>query len=391
MEFIEFLSEKFHFTFQQKKQMCEFETDLKMWQERSLSEILNERGLENFKNGKEIFEFSRQIWQNFKENRHSYKNFSPKYEPKNFKISSFKAEKIALGRCPVASENTRCCNLLTLDAVNSCGFDCSYCAVQSFYKGGSVGFDENFTKNLQNLKLSHDRIYHIGTGQSSDSLMWGDRFGELTALCEFARQNQNVILELKSKSKNVKFLLENEIPRNIIVTFSLNPQTIIENEEHLTVSLNERLEAAKKLANNGVLVGFHFHPMIWYDDFFRDYAEIFAKILENFKPENVALISLGTLTFTKNVIKKIRERKIDSKILQMPFCEINGKFSYPHEIKREMFKFAYESLAKWHGKVFFYLCMEEKSLWSEVFGFEFSSNDEFENAMKSAYLAKIRS
>ena len=54
-----------------------------------------------------------------------------------------------------------------------------------------------------------------------------------------------------------------------------------------------------------------------------------------------------------------------------------------------MFHFAYKSFVPWHDEVFFYLCMEDKSLWRECFGYEYASNDEFERAMKSAYMAKI--
>ena len=394
-DFLTNLFEKYHFSFQEKKQISEFAIDFEAWCEKPIYEYFDENFVPNFckfdehSHAKEIFVNLRKIWQDLKQTKHNYANFTPNLTPKQNEISLFSSDKIALGRCPVASVNTRCCNLLTLDAVQSCGFDCSYCSIQSFYNGGKIGFNSEFAKNLKNLKLNPNQTYHIGTGQSSDSLMWGDKFGVLSALCEFARVNPNVILELKSKSDNIKFLLENEIPANIIATFSLNTPTIVENEEHFSANLNARLKAAKALSEKGILVGFHFHPMVWYENYQSEYTDIFAHLQSEFDPQNVACVSFGTLTFIKSVIKKLRERKRKSKILQMPLCEINGKFSYPHEIKKEMFKFAYESFAKWHGKVFFYMCMEEKSLWSECFGYEFSSNDEMERAMKKAYFEKI--
>ncbi len=79
-----------------------------------------------------------------------------------------------------------------------------------------------------------------------------------------------------------------------------------------------------------------------------------------------------------------------SKILQMPMVESDGKLSYPEATKLAMFTHAYRSLAPWHERVFFYLCMENQRLWRPVFGFEYGSNDEFEQAMKGGYLAKIR-
>jgi spore photoproduct lyase len=291
--------------------------------------------------------------------------------------------------CPVASEGTRCCNLLTLDAVESCGFDCSYCSIQSFYNQNQIGIDKNFKQKLKDLELDPTKVYHIGTGQSSDSLMWGNRDGILDALFEFARKYPKVILEFKTKSNNIKYLLENDVPKNIICTWSLNTQTIIDNEEHLTASLNERMQSARTLANKGVLVGFHFHPIVQYENYLEEYYKVYKNLQDLFKPTEVVLISFGTLTFIKPVIKKLRERELKTKILQMPFETINGKQSYSLKIKKEMFKHAYDSFKSWHNKVYFYLCMEDNSLWQDIFGFEYSSNYQFEDFMLNNYMDKI--
>lgn len=296
---------------------------------------------------------------------------------------------LGLGYCPVASERTRCCNLLTLDAVENCGFGCTYCSIQTFYHDGEIHFDQGFADKLEALELDPEKIYHIGTGQSSDSLMWGNRFGVLDALMDFARRNPNVILELKSKSKNIAYLLKQEIPRNVICTWSLNPQPIIENEEHRAASLEERVSAARRVADRGIVVGFHFHPMIHYAGWEEDYSALFDSVVTGFDASEVALVSLGTLTFTKSVIRQIRNGGFKTRILQMPLTESDGKLSYPDEVKLEMFAHAYRSLASWHGRVFFYLCMENQRLWRPVFGFEYPSNQAFEEAMKASYLQKI--
>jgi spore photoproduct lyase len=273
--------------------------------------------------------------------------------------------------------------------VENCGFGCSYCSIQSFYHDDKIHFDSGFADKLGALVLDPDRTYHIGTGQSSDSLMWGNRFGVLDALMDFARSHPNVILELKTKSKNVAYLLRNPIPRNVICTWSLNPPAIIRNEEHLTAGLDDRLAAARRVADRGIVVGFHFHPMVHYADWRADYVALFARVEEGFEPSEVALVSLGTLTFTKSVIRRIRGGGLRTRILQMPLTESGGKLSYPDEVKLEMFSHAYRSLASWHGRVFFYLCMESHRLWRPVFGFEYSSNRVLEEAMKASYLEKI--
>ena len=102
------------------------------------------------------------------------------------------------------------------------------------------------------------------------------------------------------------------------------------------------------------------------------------------------MVSLGTLTFTKSLIRRIRDQALPTRILQMPLTESGGKLSYPDEIKRQMFSHAYRGLSSWHGRVFFYLCMENHRLWRAVLGHEYPSNQAFEEAMKASYLAKIR-
>ncbi|WP_320036034.1 spore photoproduct lyase family protein [Halarcobacter sp.] len=387
-EFITKIAFLYEFSFQELKQIIDFAIDFNMWHEPDISKLFNEE----YANRKNAFNDIRKKWENFRSKPNSYKNFSKdlyKDDVRKFSFTKFEGEKTALGSCPVASANTRCCNLLTLDAVQSCGFDCSYCSIQSFYNQDKIGFDVNFKKNLENLKLDPNQTYHIGTGQSSDSLMWGNKEGILDALFEFARKNPNVILEFKTKSNNIKYFLENEVPKNIICTWSLNTQTIIDNEEHLAASLNQRIEAAKKVSDKGVLVGFHFHPIVHYENYLEEYEEVYKTLIDTFDSKKVALVSLGTLTFIKPVINKIRSRKFKSKILQMPLTDANGKQSYPLEIKREMFKHAYDTFKPWHQDVYFYMCMEDESLWKDVFGYEYSSNNQMEEFMKMSYMGKI--
>ena len=69
--------------------------------------------------------------------------------------------------------------------------------------------------------------------------------------------------------------------------------------------------------------------------------------------------------------------------------ETAGKFSYPAEVKLELFNHVYSELISWHRKIFFYLCMESQVLWEPVFGFDYDNNEAFEAAMKNAYFSKI--
>ena len=385
-EFIQQKSLELKFTFSEIKQIVDMARDLDMWNEKSIIEIFPQH-----EQKKVVFARLKKAYEALRSKPNSYENFELKNIPGEQKFN-FKTEPkdgFGLGLCPVASEKTRCCNLLTLDAVESCGFDCSYCSIQSFYNQNTITFDSDFANKLKNLNLEKNKTYHIGTGQASDSLMWGNREGILDALFEFARDNPNVILEFKTKSDNISYFLENEVPKNILCTWSLNTPTIIQNEEHLAASLDKRINAARKVADRGVKVGFHFHPIVEYENYLDEYKSVYDRLLKEFKADEVALISFGTLTFIKPVIKQLRDREFKSKITQMPFEDASGKSSYPHETKVEMFKHAYESFAPWHQDIFFYLCMEEHEMWKETFGYQYATNNDFERAMLAAYAKKL--
>ena len=377
------------------RQACEIALDFQMWGAESIEDVWpQDKGQAPSTKARkqQVMRLLRSNWEAGKNSDNQYPadssaaKISAASKPRAIEKSS-----LGLGRCPVASPRTMCCNLQTLDAVDNCGYGCSYCSIQSFFNGKQISFDKGFADKLKNLEFDPEKTYHIGTGQSSDSLMWGNSHGVLDAVIDLAWAHPNVILELKTKSANVSHLLRTDAPKNIICTWSLNTPVLIQNEEHGTASLAKRLEAARKVADAGFLVGFHFHPIVHYDQWQQDYTLVVEQLGSLFKPEEVALVSMGTLTYIKSVMREIRKRAIPTQILKMPMVDSDGKQSYPDEIKLALFSHVYNSFPEnWKRDVFYYLCMENPRLWKPVFGFEYASNDEFETAMKNAYLDKIK-
>jgi len=315
---------------------------------------------------------------------------TPEFKISKQELKKEEQTKEVFGMCAVQSEKTSCCNLRTIDAVKNCGFGCSYCSIQTMYGEEKVVFDENLQTKLDNIKLDKNKRYHIGTGQASDSLMWGNQHGVLDSMLGFAEKWPNVLLEFKTKSKKIKYLLKEPRPKNIVCSWSVNPQAVIENEEHLTASLEDRLQAAESCVSHGIKVGFHLHPMIYYKNWEVDYQKMIEQIVSRFDPQDVLFVSFGSLTFSKPVMKKIRQYNIKSKMLQMPMvANPEGKQTYPHKLKEVMFKLAYDSFSSWQDKVYFFLCMEEYSLWTSTFGHSYTCNEEFEEDFMQQVFKKI--
>jgi spore photoproduct lyase len=393
-KFLQQQAQQLRFSQQDCRQLCEMALDFQMWGEAPLQRLWPD--LDGIKvQGKARKQLAlkqlRDKWEQCRAQPNHYPDDSaaPKISAAAEPCAIDKP-RLGLGRCPVASPRTLCCNLQTLDAVDNCGYGCSYCSIQSFFDGKQISFDRGFADKLRQLELDPEKTYHIGTGQSSDSLMWGNSHGVLDAVIEFAHKNPNVILELKTKSANVSHLLRADAPKNILCTWSLNTPTLIRHEEHGTAPLDKRLAAARKVADAGFTVGFHFHPLIHYDGWDQDYPQVIDQLTEMFVPDEVALVSMGTLTYIKSVMREIRSKGIPSQILKMPLVDADGKLSYPDDIKLDLFRTLYRAFPEhWRESVFYYLCMENQRFWQPVFGFEYVDNDEFEQAMKSAYRNKI--
>lgn len=384
-------------TQQELKKLVDSAIDLDMWDENNLADVWREWRDSSSLTGREFKRWAiQQLDMHLAELRNGETTYDrspprqPAYRPMKVQLAKQTGGQKIFGMCPVKSDKTLCCNLRTIDAAKNCGFGCSYCSIQTMYSGQNVIFDEHFREKLDAIELDPDRHYHIGTGQSSDALMWGNKHNILADMLAFARKWPRALIEFKTKSKNIDYLLQSNVPRNVICSWSLNPDTVIRNEEHLTARLTERLAAARTVADKNIRVAFHLHPMLHYRGWRQDYSDLISQILDRFRPEEIVFISFGALTFPKPILKKLRSYGIKSRINQTPMvANPEGKQTYPDNIKEQLFRHAYEAFSTWHGKVFFYLCMEEAKLWDIAFGHRYPDNETMEASLLASAWEKL--
>ena len=395
----EFVDDIPFLSFQQRRMLREGALDLALWQ--LPGEVSDIRTLwpaeydRTSKNG--VRRIYSSVMARIGELRRSpvdYSTFDPSYDFRGRKPdvnTDFLSPDRIMGRCPCPrdGEQTRCCNLSTLDAVQQCAFACSYCSIQSFYSQNEIRVLSDLKQHLENMVLEKG-TWHIGTGQSSDSLLLGDDYGTLTALKAFAQKHPDVVIELKTKSARTDWI-QMDLPRNMVATWSLNAGTPAQKEEHLAASPEARIEAARRCAQAGHPVGFHIHPMVFFKGWEEEYRNLVMALCDNIDPENTVMVGIGTLTFTKQNLRTLRESGRPTRVTQMPLEMIAGKYSYDLETKRRMFSHLYSCFpSDWKEKVFFYLCMEDPALWEPCLGRSYACNADFEADMKRHYLAKVR-
>jgi spore photoproduct lyase len=251
--------------------------------------------------------------------------------------------------------------------------DCSYCVLQGYLNNPFLTLYTNWDDLFKEIEtfLSSDRqsLLRLGTGELSDSLALESIFPLSQFLISLFAERHNGVLELKTKSANVHSLLHLNHRGRTVVSWSLNPPQMIEEEEMRTAPLEERIDAAMRCQERGFPLGFHFDPLLYHEDWERGYRETTLQLFRKIDPKRVAWISLGGFRYPPKLKPIAEERFPKTKVfLGELFPGRDAKFRYLKEIRVEM----YRKVAGWLKEVdpdlFIYLCMESKEVWEKVFG-----------------------
>ena len=281
-------------------------------------------------------------------------------------------------RCP-ATKIYRCCNYYVTDISEGCPFDCTYCILQAYLNHEYIKVYSGFERVRDEiLNMPKDDFYRIGTGELTDSLAIDHIFNFTGYISKFVNQSDNILFEFKTKSANVKNLL-NCNPKNIMVSWSLNPQKIMEKEEHGTARIKDRLAAAKECAAAGFGIGFHFDPLIYYDGFEKGYAEVIRRMTESVPESSVKYISVSTFRFIPELLDIVRQKFDRSLLLESEYVRsLDGKMRYFKTRRFYMLDFFVKEVRKYWKDAFIYFCMEHDTVWKRIFGFDPGEREEFE-------------
>ncbi len=272
--------------------------------------------------------------------------------------------------CPCSPEKLRCCYHIITPAVG-CPFNCSYCFLNFYSKDKGITIysntDEMFKELKEFLTLRKNTPTRIGTGEFMDSLAIKELDDVNKELAKIIREGGNAIIEFKTKSKRIQPMLDIPAHKNIVLSWSLNPQSIIDTEEPLTASLQERLEAAKTAADYGYSIALHLDPIFMEDKLLDEYIDLIGKTMSIVPASKVRWLSMGGFRYTEELKLCMLEKSgLNKTYLSGEFvrCE-DGKFRYPR-YQRVKFYNAIGNAVKKHGNIKTYMCMEDNNLWRHI-------------------------
>ena len=203
--------------------------------------------------------------------------------------------------------NIVCPHFWVLKPFVGCPYHCSYCYLQGTFFGNKAPRLKDLDKAAEVLKEFFSWCDTVGIklllnmGELCDCFAipeWTETFlKKILPLLEEHPGNKLLLLS-KAGRPNIDFLLKNsQFRKFIIVSFSLNPEEVINNFEKGTAPLNARLEAIKALEKRGYRIRIRIDPMIPIDGWKNHYSELLAYIFERFRlhPERITVGSLRGL------------------------------------------------------------------------------------------------
>lgn len=273
--------------------------------------------------------------------------------------------------CPGTSTYT-CCDYTILHTGTFCTMDCSYCILQAYFHPPVLQYFTGFDKIKTSLNdiFTQKKIYRIGTGEFTDSLIWEKISLSPRWLVETFAVQDHSVLELKTKTVNIDSLIDLEHNKKTILSWSVNTPSVIRTEERGTASLSARLKSARRAQDAGFQIGFHFDPLVIYPGCEEEYQSTIQLIFEQVHPDNIVWISMGSFRFMPALKPIIEKRFQDSVICYGEFiCGLDNKMRYFKPLRIQLYQKIISYIKALAPDVLIYFCMEDEQVWQQCLGF----------------------
>ena len=234
-------------------------------------------------------------------------------------------------------------------SILGCLYDCEYCYLQGLYNSANsvvfVNLDDFFTA----LKPYLHKPTLVAISYDTDTLAIEKLTRHSQIWIEFAKNEPNLHLEIRTKSANFKAISHLQANDNIVLAWSLSPQDIIEKYEHQTPALLKRLSAIKEALSLGWRVRLCIDPVIYDEDFETKYFELIETIFSELEAEKIFQITLGSFRMSSQHLKKLKTLG-RSDVAFYPYQVEDSIASYPKEIEQKILHTLIEKVTQYISK-----------------------------------------
>jgi len=205
----------------------------------------------------------------------------------------------------------------------NCVYDCRYCFLQGMLRSANflvfVNYDD-FLNEIRELAEQHqndDRPCWFFSGYDCDSLAYEPVTGFAEHFVPAFKDIPNAVLELRTKSTQIRSLLNQEAQENVVIA-------------------DKRIEALQKLQQHGWRIGLRFDPIIWHENYKQDYANIIQKVFAALDAERIDSLTLGGFRLPKGYYKTMRKLHPEHWLFSAGLKEKDGMVTYASQIENSV-------------------------------------------------------
>ena len=262
-------------------------------------------------------------------------------------LASNKANMIYEGA--VVCESFENDNFYYTSSIINCVYDCEYCYLQGVYSSGNIVIFVDIEKVFEEVEELYNKLktLYLCISYDTDLLAIENICGFSEKWYYFIEDKKDLKIELRTKSGNIDKFLNLKPLDNFIIAFTLSPENLALKNEKYTASFKNRVKAIKELQEKGWKVRICIDPLIYSDNFEKNYSQMIEYLFNKINKEKVIDVSIGVFRISKEYLKKMRNQNQNSEILYYPFECIDGVYTYSDKTKSYMINFIKEQFLKY--------------------------------------------
>ena len=249
----------------------------------------------------------------------------------------------------VVCENFENDNFYYTSSIINCVYDCEYCYLQGVYSSGNIVIFVDIESVFEEVEELYNKLktLYLCVSYDTDLLAIENICGFSEKWYYFIEDKKDLKIELRTKSGNIDKFLNLKPLNNFIIAFTLSPENLALKNEKYTASFKNRVNAIKELQEKGWKVRICIDPLIYSDNFEKNYSQMIEYLFNEIDKEKVIDVSIGVFRISKEYLKKMRNQNQNSEILYYPFECIDGVYTYSDKTKSYMINFIKEQFLKY--------------------------------------------
>ncbi len=233
----------------------------------------------------------------------------------------------------------------------NCLYDCRYCFLQGMYRSAHyllfINY-EDFVSDIQHIAQQQPNDdYWFFSGYDCDSLAMEPITHFSDYIVDAFKHIPNAYLELRTKSTQIRHLLQKTPNPKIINAFSFTDQYSHQQLEKGVPSINKRLEAMKKLQDHGWILGLRFDPLIYHAHYHQHFKQLLSDIFSSIDAKRLHSVSLGVFRLPRQTFKNMLDLYPSEKLFHQSFHIKNKLICYEQTREEEMMAICSQELLQY--------------------------------------------